>query len=52
MNIRIGWTQNVVILETDLSMELRDERIVTNAHEMIDLAINQEVLCWGREKSG
>ena len=67
LTLQIGWTQNVVILETDLSMELREwylragnqfhwskaeliERIVTNAHEMIDLAINEEVCYIGEEK--
>ena len=61
--MKIGWTQNVVIMEADLSMELREwylravnqfhwskaeliERIATNAHEMIDLAINEEVRCY------
>lgn len=67
LTLQIGWTKNVVILETDLSMELREwylravnqfhwskaeliERIVTNAHEMIDLAINAEVCYIGEEK--
>lgn len=58
--LQLGWTQNVVILEADLSMELREwylkeagqfawskaeltEKIATNAYEMIDLAIDEEV---------
>ena len=58
--LQLGWTQNVVILEADLSMELREwylkaagqfawskaeltEKIATNAHEMIVLAIDEEV---------
>ena len=65
--MKIGWTQNVVIMEADLSMELREwylravnqfhwskaeliERIVTNAHEMIDLAINEEVCYMEKQK--
>ena len=67
LTLQIGWTQNIVILETDLSMELREwylravnqfhwskaeliERIVTNAHEMIDLAINEEVCYMEKQK--
>lgn len=64
--LQLGWTQNVVILEADLSMELREwylravilfqwskaeliERIATNAHEMINLAIDEEV-CYIEEQ--
>lgn len=64
--LQLGWTQNVVILEADLSMELRGwylkavkqfgwskveltEKIATNAHEMIILAINEEV-CYTDEQ--
>ena len=58
--LQLGWTQNIVILEADLSMELRGwylkavkqfgwskaeliEKIATNAHEMIVLAIDEKV---------
>lgn len=58
--LQLGWTQNVVILEAGLSMELRGwylkavkqfgwskaeliEKIATNAHEIIVLAIDEEV---------
>ncbi|MGN1026998.1 MAG: DUF1016 N-terminal domain-containing protein, partial [Faecousia sp.] len=58
--LQLGWTHNIVILEADLSMELRGwylkavkrfgwskseliEKIETNAHEMIVLAIDEEV---------
>lgn len=58
--LQLGWTQNIVILEADLSMELRKwylkaskqfawskgevaERIANNAHEVIPLAIDEEV---------
>lgn len=61
--LRLGWTQNVVILEANMCVELCRwylkaskqfawskaeliERIATNAHEMIDLAINEEVRCY------
>ena len=64
--LQLGWTQNVVILEADLSMELRGwhlkavkqfgwtkveliEKITTNAHEMIILAIDEEV-CYTDEQ--
>ncbi|MGN1154875.1 MAG: DUF1016 N-terminal domain-containing protein [Agathobacter sp.] len=57
--LQLGWTQNIVILEGNLSMELRGwylkavkqfgwskaeltEKIATNAHEMIVLAIDEE----------
>lgn len=63
--LQIGWTQNVVIMEADLSMELCEwylkaesqfgwskaelnEKIRTNAHEMIILAIDEEV-CYSEE---
>lgn len=59
LTLQLGWTQNVVILEADLSMELREwylkavmqfgwskseliEKIATNAHEMIILAIEEK----------
>lgn len=58
--LQLGWTQNIVILEADLSLELRGwylkavkqfgwskaeliEKIATNAHEMIVLAIDEKV---------
>lgn len=64
--LQIGWTQNVVIMEADLSMELREwylqaakqfgwskmelvERIATNAHEKIVLAIEDD-LCYSVEQ--
>ena len=64
--LQLRWTQNVVILEADLSMELRGwylkavkqfgwskaeliEKIATNVHEMIILAINEEV-CYTDEQ--
>ena len=64
--LQIGWTQNVVILEANLSMELREwylraakqfgwskmeltERIATNAHEKIVLAIEDD-LCYSEEQ--
>lgn len=64
--LQLGWTHNVVILEADLSMELREwylkavkqfswskaeliEKIATNAHEMIVLAIDEKV-CYIEEQ--
>lgn len=58
--LQLGWTQNIVILEENLSTELRGwylkavkqfgwskaeltEKIAANAHEMIALAIDEEV---------
>lgn len=65
--LQLGWTQNVVILEADLPMELRGwylravnqfhwskaeliEKIATNAHEMIVLAIDEEVCYIEKQK--
>lgn len=64
--LQIGWTQNVVIMEADLSMELREwhlkatkqfgwskaeliEKIDTNAHNIIDIA-NEEEVCFIRKQ--
>lgn len=58
--LQLGWTQNVVILEANMCVELREwylkaskqfvwskaelvEKITANAHEMIVLAIDEEV---------
>lgn len=60
LSLQLGWTQNVVILEADLSIELLEwyhkatsqlgcskaelkGKIAANAHEMIVLAIDEEV---------